>query len=99
MADALNVLPSICAYPDDKCENLQIEVVLPGVEKKDISFKISESGFYVKASKEGVNYMGSYSIDCSVIPEKTVATYSNGILKVTVPYQQPLEKLVDVKIE
>jgi len=99
MADTMNVLPSICAYPDDKCENLQIEVVLPGVEKKDISFKISESGFYVKATKEGVNYKGSYSIDCSVMPEKTVATYSNGILKVTVPYQQPLEKLVDVKIE
>ena len=99
MADALSILPSICAYPDDKGENLQIEVVLPGVEKKDISFKISESGFYVKASKEGVKYAGSYSIDCSVIPEKTVAKYSNGILKVTVPYQQPLEKLSDVKIE
>lgn len=95
----LRLSPVICAYPDDKYENLEIEVILPGVEKKDISFKISESGFFVKARKEGVNYMGSYSINCSVIPEKTVATYSNGILKVTVPYQQPLEKLFDVKIE
>ena len=40
MADALSVLPSICAYPDDKGENLQIEVVLPGVEKKDISYPL-----------------------------------------------------------
>lgn len=30
--------------------------------------------------------------------EKAVAKYSNGILKVSVPGQQPLEKLVDVKI-
>jgi HSP20 family molecular chaperone IbpA len=75
MADALSVLPSICAYPDDKCENLQIEVVLPGVEKKYISFKISENGFYVKARKEGVNYLSNYSNDCSVIPENTVAKY------------------------
>ncbi|MGA9187802.1 MAG: hypothetical protein WB014_04370 [Methanosarcina sp.] len=28
-----------------------------------------------------------------------VANYSNGVLKVTVPYQQPFEKAVDVIIE
>jgi len=100
MAEALRVSPAICAYPDEKCENLQIEVILPGVEKKDISFKISENGFYVKASKEGIKYSDSYSIFCPVIPEKAVAKYSNGVLKITVPYlTQPLEKLVDVKIE
>jgi HSP20 family protein len=99
MANVLRLSPAICAYPDDKSENLQIEVVLPGVEKKNISFKISENGFYIKASKEGVEYADSYPIYCSVVPEKAVASYSNGVLKVTVPYQQPLEKLVDVKIE
>ncbi|MDR7666203.1 Hsp20/alpha crystallin family protein [Methanosarcina sp. Z-7115] len=26
-------------------------------------------------------------------PEKVVANYSNGVLKVTVPYQQPFEEL------
>lgn len=100
MAETLRVSPTICACPDEKCENLQIEVTLPGVEKKDISFKISESGFYVKANKEGIEYSGSYSIFCPVIPEKAVARYANGVLTVTVPYLiQPLEKLVDVKIE
>ena len=99
MAETLRVSPATCAYPDEKCENLQIEVILPGVEKEDISFKISENGFYIKAGKEGVKYLDSYSISCPVDPEKAVAKYSNGVLKVTIPYQQPLEKLVDVKIE
>ena len=36
MADALRLSPVICAYPDNEYENFQIEVVLPGVEKKDI---------------------------------------------------------------
>ncbi len=44
-------------------------------------------------------YLDSYSICCPIDPEKTVAKYSNGVLKVTTPYQQLLEKLVDVKIE
>ena len=99
IAETLRLSPVISAYPDDKYENLLIEVILPGVEKKDISFKIDENSFYVAASKEGVMYLDSYSICCPIDPEKTVAKYSNGVLKVTAPYQQPLEKLVDVKIE
>jgi HSP20 family protein len=99
MTDALRVSPSICAYPDDKYENLEIEVILPGVDKKDISFKITEDGFYVRATKEGVEYADSYAVCCPVVPEKAAAKYSNGVLKVTVPYQQPFENAVDVKIE
>jgi HSP20 family protein len=99
MADTLRLSPVICAYPDDKYENLQIEVVLPGVEKKDISFKISEDGFYIRATKEGIEYADSYSICCPVNPDEAKANYSNGLLKVTVPYQQPFENTVDVKIE
>ena len=99
MADTLRLSPAICAFPDYKYENLEIEVVLPGVEKKDISFKISEEGFYVKATKEGVEYVDSYSICCPVNPDKATANYSNGLLKVTVSYQQPFEKALEVKIE
>jgi HSP20 family protein len=99
MAAVLRLSPSICVYPDDKFENVTIEVVLPGVEKKDVSFKISDSGFYVRARKEGVEYADSYAFCCPVEPEKAVANYSNGILKATVPYKQLVEKLVDVKIK
>jgi len=51
MADTLRLSPVICAYPDDNYENFLIEVVLPGVEKKDISFKIIEDSFYVALGK------------------------------------------------
>lgn len=99
MADVLRLSPAFCVYPDDKCENINIEVVLPGVEKKDISFRISDSGFYIRARKEGVEYTDSYAFCCPVEPEKAIAKYSNGVLKVTVPYKFIPEKLVNVKIE
>ncbi|MGB9940739.1 Hsp20/alpha crystallin family protein [Methanosarcina sp.] len=99
MEETLRISPVISAYPDDKYENLLIEVVLPGVEKKNISFKLTNDSFYVSGKKEGVTYLDSYSIGCPVDPEKAVAKYSNGVLKVSVPYQEPLSKLVDVKIE
>lgn len=99
MAEVLRLSPAICAYPDEKYENLKIEVILPGIEKENRSFKLAEDGFYVKATKEGVEYVDSYSICCPVNTDKAVATYSKGILKVTVPYQEPFENAVDVKIE
>ena len=99
MADVLRLSPATCIYPDDKYENVIVEVVLPGVEKKDISFKVSDNGFYIRATKEGVEYVDSYAFYCPVEPEKAVANYSNGILKVTVPYKGIPEKLMDVKIE
>ncbi len=99
MAETLRLSPVISVFPDDNYENLEIEVILPGVEKKDVSFKITSDSFYVSGKKEGVTYLDSYSIGCPVEPEKATAKYSNGILKVTVPYEKPLEKLVDVKIE
>ncbi|MDW5551153.1 Hsp20/alpha crystallin family protein [Methanosarcina sp.] len=99
MVETLRLSPVISTYPDDKYENLLIEVLLPGVEKKDVSFKLTSDSFYVSGKKEGVSYLDSYPTDCPVVPEKAVAKYSNGVLKVTVPYQEPLEKLVDVKIE
>ncbi|WP_327037172.1 hypothetical protein [Methanosarcina sp. 1.H.T.1A.1] len=58
-----------------------------------------EDSFYVHATKEGVEYVDSYAVCCPISPEKATANYSNGVLKVTVPYQQPFENSVDVKIE
>jgi HSP20 family protein len=99
MVDTMMLSPVTCMYPSDDYENLIIEVILPGVEKKDISFKLDEDSFYVVANKAGVKYLDTYSTCCPVNPKKAVAKYSNGVLKVTVPYQKPLDNLVSVKIE
>jgi HSP20 family protein len=69
MAAVLRLSPSICVYPDYKYENVTVEVILPGVEKKDISFKIGDNGFYVRATKEGIEYADSYVFCCPVEPE------------------------------
>jgi HSP20 family molecular chaperone IbpA len=99
MPEILRLSPVISTYPDDNYKNLTIEVVLPGVEKENISFKITENGFYLKARKEGIEDIDSYAVCCPINPEKAVAKYSNGLLKVTVPFQQAFENAVDVKIE
>ncbi|MHB8101707.1 MAG: Hsp20/alpha crystallin family protein [Methanosarcina sp.] len=59
MASMIMLTPVMHMYPDSKYENLQIEVVLPGVEKKDISFKLDEDSFYLVANKESAKYVAS----------------------------------------
>jgi HSP20 family protein len=49
--------------------------------------KISETGSCIKAINEGVENKRKLSICCPVIPGKAVANYSNGMLKITAPYQ------------
>ena len=99
MVDILRLSPIISGYPNDKFENPQMEEIILRMEKKDITFKITQDGFYVKVTKEVIEYADSYAACCPVSPEKAVANSSKGVLKIKVPYQQPFEKAADVKIE
>ncbi len=92
------VAPKVYAYPDEDHENLLVEIELPGVAKNDIQFKLHEDSFYIHAKKEGVEYATSYSICCPVKAEAAEAQYADGLLSVKVPYKQPFEDAVEVKI-
>ncbi|MDK2989410.1 Hsp20/alpha crystallin family protein [Methanoculleus sp.] len=87
---ALRVAPYVCAYSDENGENLHIEIELPGVEKKDITFKMQETSFSVDASRGDVRYVGTYAVGCPVDTDKAKATFRNGLLTVDVPYMQPV---------
>lgn len=93
------VAPKVFAYPDEEHENLLVEVELPGVAKENIKFKLHDDSFYIHATKEGVEYATSYSICCPVKADKADAKYADGLLSVKVPYKQPFEDAVEVKIQ
>ncbi|MCE5338097.1 MAG: Hsp20/alpha crystallin family protein [Methanomicrobiaceae archaeon] len=87
---ALRVAPYVCAYSDENEENLHIEIELPGVEKKDITFKMQETSFSIDASRGDVRYVGTYAVGCPVETDRAKATFRNGLLTVDVPYIQPV---------
>ena len=82
---ALRVAPYVCVYSDENEENLHIEIELPGVEKKDITFRW-ETGFSIDAVRGDVRYVGTYAISCPVDPDRAKAIFKNGLLTVDVPY-------------
>ena len=84
------VAPSSSIYHDR--EKYTIEVELPGVDKKDINFEASGTGFCLRAPRgDDVEYVGCWNLAHTIDPEKVDATFKNGLLTVTVPFAERFE--------
>jgi len=91
--------PDISIDVDYNQRNINIEIALPGVAKKDIQLKILPEWFHIQANREEIEYSGSYNFGTTVVPEKTTAKYANGLLKIQTHIKNPLDdaKLIEFK--
>jgi HSP20 family protein len=87
--DRISVCPDVFIRHDR--QNYMIEIELPGVDKKDIELEASISGFCLKAPRDDIEYVGCWFLSHNIEPEKTDATFINGLLKVTVPIVERFE--------
>jgi HSP20 family protein len=84
--EKIPVAPDAVFYHD--AETYTIVVELPGVHKKDIIFEAMENGFCLTAPRDDIEYRGCWVLMLKTDPEKATATFSNGLLKVTIPIAQ-----------
>jgi HSP20 family molecular chaperone IbpA len=86
MDERTKVTPCTCFSHDDKEGRLNIEVQLPGVDKKDISLDMRKDSFCVTAPKgEDTEYSGCFMLAHEVESGKAQARYENGLLKIFAP--------------
>jgi HSP20 family protein len=78
--------PDICMCHDDRDENLIAEVTLPGAKKRDVRVDIGDEGFCVEAKAENLRYDSCFPFLHRVDISKAKANYSDGLLKMTVPF-------------
>ena len=97
--EKIRISPTIRAFSDEDHRKLDIEIELPGVEKKDIDLKIHEDSFYLTAPRENVVYVANYGTCCPVDPSKAKATYKNGLLTIVVPFLEIKEKHIKVEVK
>ena len=96
--EKLRIAPDMCAYVDDDHTMLTLEISIPGVKKSDINLKMHEDSFNLAAPRENIEYVAALSFCCPVKPDMAEARYEAGLLKVEIPFKDPMEDAVKIKV-
>jgi len=79
--------PRMCLTRDYDKREFILDIILPGIEKKDIRLEINKRLIYVLGESDSVKYIGRYRLYRPIIPVKTKVDYNNGLLRIKAPIQ------------
>ena len=97
--DKFRVSPEVCSYMSEDDNRLNIEVSMPGVDKKNIRLRMMDDSFSLTAPGKDVEYVTASGFCCPVKAEKARATYEDGCLKITIPFKDPFENALNVTVQ
>ncbi len=88
----------LCSCVDESNTTLHMEFTIPGVKKEDISLKLNEDRFSLKADKYDTEYISTGSFCCPVVVGSAEARYENGLLLINIPLKDRWENVKAVTI-
>ncbi len=86
------------AYADGEHHKLKVELCIPGAPTETIDVKNLEDSLYLLAPARDIEYVSALALGWPVKPDKAEATYENGLLRIEVPFKDPMEDAVKVAI-
>ncbi len=95
----IKLAPNTVAYPDLHSHNLVVEFAIPGAPTDSIDLKILQDSIHLTAPAKDIEYVVALTLAWAVKPEKAEATYEHGLLRVHVPFKDPMEDAVKVVIK
>ena len=82
-----------------KNNKLVVEFAVPGAPTDTIDVKILEDSVHLTAPARDIEYVVALAFGWPVKPDKAVATYEHGLLRIEVPFKDPMEDAVKVAIK
>ena len=95
----MKVAPDTVAYADGENLKLVVEFAIPGAPTDTIDVKILEDSVHLTAPARDIEYVASLALGWPVKPDKAEATYEHGLLRIEVPFKDPMEDAVKVAIK
>jgi HSP20 family molecular chaperone IbpA len=95
----IKVAPNTVAYADGKNNKLIVEFAIPGAPTDTIDVKILEDSIHLTAPARDIEYVSALASGWPVKPDKAEANYEHGLLRIEVPFKDPMEDAVKVAIK
>ncbi len=95
----IKVAPDTVAYADGENLKLVVEFAIPGAPTDTIDLKMLEDSVHLTAPARDIEYVASLALGWPVKPDKAEATYEHGLLRIEVPFKDPMEDAVKVAIK
>ena len=95
----MKVAPDTVAYADGESHKLVVEFAIPGAPADTIDLKILADSVHLTAPARDVEYVSALALAWQVKPHKAEATYEHGLLRIEVPFKDPMEDAVKVAIK
>ena len=93
------VAPVTAAYADGEQRKLIVEFAIPGAPTETIDLKILEDSVHLLAPARDIEYISAMVLGWPVKPDKAEAIYEHGLLRIEVPFKDPMEDAVKVAIK
>ena len=95
----IKVAPNTVAYTDEENHQLVVEFAIPGAPTDTIDVKILEDSIHLIAPAKNIEYVSALALGWPVKPAKAEATYEHGLLRIEVPFKDPMEDAVKVAVK
>jgi HSP20 family molecular chaperone IbpA len=95
----IRVAPSTVAYVDDEKNKLVVEFAIPGAPTDTIDLKLLPDSVHLTAPARDIEYVSALALAWPVKPDKAEATYEHGLLRIEVPFKDPMEDAMKVAIK
>jgi len=95
----IRVAPSTVAYADAENLKLVVEFAIPGAPTDTIDLKVLEDSVHLIAPARDIEYVSGLALAWPVKPEKAEAIYEHGLLRIEVPFKDPMEDAVKVVVK